>query len=107
MGDNADHEEATRRRAERHSFFLLADVVTASGAVTGKLRVRNLSETGAMGDTGMVLEPGEAITVDLRGVGPVSAKVAWANGGRVGLAFDHRINPHLALKPVGGPRKPM
>jgi hypothetical protein len=42
------------------------------------------------------------VEVEVRGVGWVSGRIAWATDGRVGIAFDTPIDPLLARKPVGG-----
>lgn len=104
--EEEEEEAATRRGAPRHSFFLLADVMREDGSVIGRLRVRNLSASGLMGDTELALAPQTRLTVDLRGIGPVPGAIAWARDGRVGMAFDLPINPKSALKPVGRGRIP-
>ena len=106
MNDEGEQQAETRRRATRHSFFLLANVMESDGGVIGRLRVRNLSASGLMGDTDLSLEPEQPVTVDLRGIGLVAGKIVWARGGKVGLAFDAPIEPQRALKPVGGAHSP-
>lgn len=103
--DMEEEEAATRRGAARHSFFLLSNVIGDDGSVIGRLRVRNLSASGLMGDTELELEPQTRLMVDLRGIGSVSGTIAWAREGKIGMAFDVPINPQHALKPVGRGRK--
>ncbi|HEX7875608.1 MAG TPA: PilZ domain-containing protein [Sphingobium sp.] len=105
MGYDMEEEPSTRRGATRHSFFLLANVIDEDGSVIGRLRVRNLSASGLMGDTELELEPQARLTVDLRGIGSVSGTIAWAREGKIGMAFDVPVNPQQALKPVGRGRK--
>jgi hypothetical protein len=47
------------------------------------------------------IERGTVLQVEVRGVGWVSGRIAWATDGRVGVAFDNEIDPLLARKPVG------
>jgi hypothetical protein len=86
-------------RAKRDSLFLLTVIADTQGAV-GQARVRNLSATGLMADCDHMFLKGDAVIVELRGVGEVSGHVAWANGQRIGVAFDRPIDPQLARKPV-------
>ncbi|MEI9850698.1 MAG: hypothetical protein WDN24_07385 [Sphingomonas sp.] len=44
---------------------------------------------------------GAPVEVEVRGVGWISGRIAWVAEGRVGVAFDHEIDPMLARKPVG------
>lgn len=48
---------------------------------------------------------GDAILVELRGVGPVRGRIAWRVHGRIGVAFDDAIDPDLARRPVAAPAR--
>jgi len=50
--------------------------------------VRNLSEKGAMFDGAPELRPGAQVVVEIQGLGPLDATVAWSVGTRCGLAFS-------------------
>lgn len=89
---------ASARRSARNSFFLMAPLHDAKGALLGKARVRNLSATGLMADFPRALTPGATVMVELRGIGDVQAQVSWSREGRIGLAFDAPVEPELALK---------
>jgi len=99
--DGPDSVEA-RRAAKRDSLFLLALLTDEAGSSRGQARVRNLSETGLMADCEVTFREGERLVVQLRGIGEVAGTVAWARDGRIGMMFDHRINPQAARKPVSG-----
>lgn len=99
--DGSEGGEA-RRAAKRDSLFLLAVVTDEAGSSRGNARVRNLSETGLMADCELSFRAGDRLVVHLRGVGEVAGAVAWANGNRIGMMFDQRINPQAARKPVTG-----
>ena len=92
----AGHE----RKAARDSMFLLAPLRSARLSEPVQLRVRNVSAGGLMGEVSGQFTPGEAVEVELRGVGIVSGVVAWRRGERLGLAFDTEINPMAVRKPV-------
>ena len=91
---------ASRRCAKRDSLFLLTTVSDEAGHPLGKARVRNLSETGLMADCEASFRDGDRLVVLLRGVGEVSGQVSWVRGDRIGMAFDQRIDPQAARKPV-------
>ncbi len=103
MDDSQDFmaDRGPARAAPRDSLFLLTSITTPDGASLGKARVRNLSSVGLMADCERPMERGARIVVDLRGIGPVAGKVAWARGDKIGMAFDETIDPQLARKPVG------
>ncbi len=92
------------RTAPRDSLFLLTNITTAEGISLGKARVRNLSAVGLMADCERPIARGARIVVELRGVGLVTGRVAWAQADRIGVAFDELIDPQLARKPVGTKR---
>ncbi len=41
----------------------------------------------------------DRLVIDLRGVGPVPGRVAWANGARIGFQFDREVDPQRAASP--------
>lgn len=88
------------REAKRDSLFLLTALCLPDGQEICKLRVRNLSAKGLMADCPAAVERGQNVTLDLRGIGPVSGAIIWSDGGRVGIAFDRPINPANARMPA-------
>jgi hypothetical protein len=97
-------EYAGRRTLGRDSLFLMAAIRRPSDPDCEVIpaRVRNLSEVGMMADFRDVADEGEAVIVEVRGIGVVPGKVAWVSGGRIGITFDETVDPHLARKPVAG-----
>ena len=97
-------EHAGRRSKGRDSLFLMATIRKASEPDREEMpvRVRNLSEVGLMADYLGTAETGEAVSVEVRGIGKVAGKVAWVEEGRIGITFDAEVDPMLARKPVGG-----
>ena len=100
-----DDARFEQMRAEpRDSMFLLATMRRPGGPEV-QVKVRNLSSGGMMVECPISFARGELVESDLRGIGPVGGKIAWAAGSRVGVAFDRAIDPSLARKPVtGGPQ---
>ena len=95
--------QSGERVSQRDSMMLQATVRRAEG-VPASLRVRNLSGGGLMADRADALSQGEAVTVELRGIGSVGAEVVWIAAGRMGLAFVREVDTALARKPE--PRSP-
>ncbi|AGH51223.1 hypothetical protein G432_17525 [Sphingomonas sp. MM-1] len=102
IGDVAD--AGNGGRAPRDSMFLQAMATFSDRGDSVQLRVRNLSEGGLMADCLRDCRSGDRLIVELRGVGPVAGRIAWCAQGRVGVAFDAPIDPHLARKPIAGPK---
>lgn len=98
---------ASQRLRNRDSLFLTAKLSFVGTDGVREVRVRNLSEGGMMAEVERVLDTGTPVLLDLRGIGEVPGKVAWCTEGRIGIAFDHAIDPRKARKPVGqGGRTP-
>jgi hypothetical protein len=82
--------------------MLLQAMMLIDGESPGlPLRIRNLSAGGLMADCTLALQQGQAVEFDIRNIGIVPGRIAWADGQRIGVAFDLAIDPQLARKPVG------
>lgn len=102
----ADAEPAAPKPARnRDSLFLTAQVRIAGEVSHHEVRIRNLSEGGLMAELGRTVPVGTVATLQVRGIGEVTGRVAWCAEGRVGIAFDAPIDPKRARKPVGTGRK--
>lgn len=99
-GTDGTADRGPARAAARDSLFLLTDISSPDGFDMGKARVRNLSATGLMADSERPFRVGEMVRVELRGLGRVSGTIAWTKNERIGIAFDHAIDPQQARKPV-------
>ena len=91
---------SSQRVMSRDSLFLMARLSLGDGAPRD-VRVRNLSEGGLMADIDTMVAVGTAATLDVRGIGEVTGRVAWSAEGRIGIALDSPIDPKKARKPVG------
>ena len=93
-------ERGPARGGPRDSLFLLTSLESTDGAPLGRARVRNLSATGMMADCERPVPSGITLLMELRGVGRVRGKVIWSRNDKIGVAFDHEIDPQMARKPV-------
>jgi hypothetical protein len=94
-------EDFTGQRAGARDSLMLTANFRIAGRSDEQVRVRNLSSGGMMAEYAAPIERGTTVQVEVRGVGWISGRIAWATDGRVGVAFDHEIDPLLARKPVG------
>lgn len=93
---------ATAKRGNNRDSLLLKAVLRFNGVVDDReVRIRNLSAGGLMAEAPMRVARGEPVEIHLRSIGWISGHVAWVTEGRIGIAFDHPINPKDARKPVG------
>ncbi|RYD54367.1 MAG: PilZ domain-containing protein [Sphingomonadales bacterium] len=94
-------EDFTGQRAGARDSLMLTANFRIDGRSDEQVRVRNLSSGGMMAEYTAPIERGTIVQVEVRGVGWISGRIAWATDGRVGVAFDSEIDPLLARKPVG------
>jgi hypothetical protein len=100
LGTLSDDDFAGLRTSQRDSLLLAAQFrVGETDPVT--VRVRNLSAGGLMAEYMIALASGTRVSIDVRGIGWVAGRVAWAAEGRIGISFDEPIDPLRARKPVG------
>jgi hypothetical protein len=98
----SDRDEAEQRVARRHPFIWSA--VIHHDYQSTNVRLRNISETGAMIQGEFALRVGNQLLFDLGDSGSVFATVAWTFGDQAGLKFDElydlanlaRSRPELA-----------
>ena len=88
------------RSDARDSLFLLAEVRVEQQADSHKVRVRNLSDGGMMGEGSLRVMRGHRVTLQLRNIGTISGTVAWVQDNRFGVAFDEEIDSQLARRPA-------
>lgn len=89
------------RQIARDSLFLLADLRVDGLQGEHRIKVRNLSAGGMMGEGAVRVERGTMVSVNIRNVGWVDGTIAWVQDTRFGVAFSDDIDPKLARAPVG------
>lgn len=92
---------ASNRHTSRDSLFLSTDIEVPGARHPITVRVRNLSAGGMMIDGHPAFVEGVTVKTDLRGIGEVTGRIAWAMVERAGVAFDVEIDPKKARHPVG------
>ena len=88
------------RTVSRDSLFLLAGIRIEQDADVHKVRVRNLSDGGMMGEGNIRVQRGNRLEIELRNVGKIEGSVAWVQDDRFGIAFDQEIDSARARKPA-------
>jgi hypothetical protein len=91
---------AAKRNMDRDSLFLTAVLRFSNTKNEREVRIRNVSAGGLMAEIPTDAPRGEPVEIKLRSIGWVSGHIAWVTDGRVGIAFDHPINPKDARKPA-------
>jgi hypothetical protein len=75
--------------------------IAAFGGERSEIRLRNISAMGALVECDQSVTPGQTMTIDIVGVGPVIGAVRWAQAGKFGLQFTEMFD--LArLAPMAG-----
>lgn len=101
-----DEQTTKAGREERDSVFLQANVTATHHEASGVFRIRNISSGGLMAEGPITFHAGDELDVELRNIGTIHGRVAWAASGRFGMMFDRVIDPKLARKPVGSGTAP-
>ncbi len=92
------------RQIARDSLFLMAELRVEGLAGEHRVKVRNLSEGGMMGEGSVRVLRGTIVEVNVRNIGWVKGSVAWVQDSRFGVAFADPIDPRLArVAPTAGP----
>lgn len=94
------------RSVSRDSLFLLANVRIEQKGEQHRVRVRNLSDGGMMGEGTIKISRGNRVEVELRNIGAVMGSVAWVQDQRFGVAFDEEIDSQIARAPSGQGQHP-
>jgi PilZ domain len=87
---------AQNRQKIRESIFFGASVLFKKTGEELPVRVRNISPGGMMIDCTLGAGIGDEIVADIKNIGKVTGRVAWAVAPRMGIAFDHEVNPARA-----------
>jgi hypothetical protein len=98
--------QGENRQIARDSLFLLADLRVDGLDGEYRIKVRNLSAGGMMGEGAVHVVRGAIVSVNIRNVGWVDGSVAWVQDNRFGVAFRDDIDPKLARAPVSNVADP-
>jgi len=98
LGETMDGSE--NRQIARDSLFVMADLRLPGSTDEHRIKVRNLSAGGMMGEGPVRVSRGDAVEVRIRNVGWVDGSVAWVQDDRFGVAFRSEIDPKVARASV-------
>jgi PilZ domain len=93
-------DEAEQRQLSRDSLFVMADLRLEGSDEEHRVKVRNLSSGGMMGEGSVRVARGEIIQVHIRNIGWVEGSIAWVQDNRFGIAFREDIDPKVARAPT-------
>lgn len=88
------------RSTSRENLFLLASIRIEQETQQHRIRVRNLSDGGMMGEGPVQIQRGNRLEIKLRNLDCIVGSVAWVQDQRFGVAFDEPINSRLAHQPI-------
>ena len=88
------------RQVDRDSLFLMADLRVPGEDGEHRIKVRNLSSGGMMGEGRVRVVRGIMVEVSIRNIGWVEGVIAWVQDDRFGVAFRQEIDPKRAREPV-------
>ena len=88
------------RSVSRDSLFLLANIRVEQDEDVHKVRVRNLSDGGMMGEGSLRVQRGNRLKIEMRNIGKIEGSVAWVQDNRFGIAFDEEVDSQRARKPA-------
>jgi len=80
------------RQIARDSLFLMADLRAEGLTSDHRIKVRNLSDAGMMGEGPVWVRRGSVVEVNLGQLGWVMGTVAWVQESRFGVAFAEPID---------------
>lgn len=91
-------QEADRRAKGRSNVYLTA--LLESGGETAPVRIRNLSDSGALIEAEILPSIGARVRIT-RGALHASGAVVWSGTGRAGVNFDGKVDVEAWIRRVG------
>jgi hypothetical protein len=89
-----------KRQIVRDSLFMLADLRIDGLEGEERIRVRNLSSAGMMGEGAVRVPRGSSVRINIRNLGWIDGCVAWVRESRFGITFNDLIDPRSARAPL-------
>ena len=77
-------------REPRHR--LMRRAIAGINGQTVEIKLRNISAMGALVECDQPVIPGQSLTIDIVGVGPVIGSVRWAQAGKFGVEFTEQFD---------------
>lgn len=99
--------DSDNRNITRDSLFIMAELRLDGQDAEHRVKVRNLSSGGLMGEGNVKVARGAVVWINLRNLGWVEGSVAWVQDNRFGMAFREEIEPKVVRAPaVSGAQLP-
>ena len=92
-------DRSDNRQTPRESLFLLADLRVDGLDGQFRIKVRNLSDVGMMGEGPARVTRGASVNIHFPNIGWVNGAVAWVQDTRFGVAFAEPIDAVAAKAP--------
>lgn len=92
-------DETEQRHIARDSLFVMADLRLDGEVVEYRIKVRNLSAGGMMGEGTVKVTRGALVWINVRNIGWVEGSIAWVQDSRFGIAFRDEIDTKIARAP--------
>ena len=94
---SVDPDDVKRRQTDRHPLFWNGVIYydDSHDYEAEPVRLRNISITGALVQSGNPLPEGETVYLDLKGAGRFASTVKWTRGDQSGLQFHELFDIHL------------
>ncbi|HEX7753399.1 MAG TPA: PilZ domain-containing protein [Novosphingobium sp.] len=89
-------EGSESRQIARDSLFVMADLRADGADQHYRIKVRNLSPAGMMGEGTVRVSRGDRVQVNIRNSGWAEGTIAWVQENRFGVAFHDEIDPRVA-----------
>lgn len=93
--------QGENRQIARDALFLMAEMRVDGLDGDFRIKVRNLSAGGMMGEGNVRVVRGTFVQVAIRNIGWVEGSIAWVQENRFGVAFRNDIDSRLALGTIG------
>jgi len=94
--------DSDNRNISRDSLFILAELRLDGRVEEHRVKVRNLSAGGMMGEGQVKVSRGDRVDINLRNVGWVEGSVAWVQDNRFGVAFADEVDPGAIRMSLAG-----
>lgn len=91
------------RQIARDSLFVMADMRLDGTDGEHRIKVRNLSSGGMMGEGNVRVTRGDKVRVNVRNSGWTEGTIAWVQENRFGVAFHEEIDAKAIRTPVSDP----
>ena len=99
-------DETEQRQIARDSLFVMAEMRLDDSGDLHRIKVRNLSSGGMMGEGAERVFRGAQVWINVRNVGWVEGTVAWIQDNRFGVAFREEIDPRSARAQISAKEDP-